>query len=105
MSFPSLADASLSNVFSNTISVLTTTGTTILIYPNEDGSYTGTLPNDSKIEGSWAQNGDETCFTRTQSTTSSTVCHLQLENKMLGDTWESTDPEGNPTTVTLVEGR
>ncbi len=98
--------------FANPMDVLT--GNTLLVgaspdaqmsvYPNEDGTYTGTLPDGSAIAGNWTVEGDTVCFIRTSPNAQAPICN-DMADAAVGDTWTGTGLEGAELTLTLVQGR
>ncbi|TNE60191.1 MAG: hypothetical protein EP340_00375 [Alphaproteobacteria bacterium] len=71
-----------------------TADVTYTVTMSEDGSYT----TDIGIEGTWEQNGDEVCFTRT---TGESSCQVLPEGKASGDSWEGETAAGDSATITI----
>ncbi len=101
---PGMAQDSMTALYGNTMSVTYPDGATVLLYVNEDQTYSGKLPDGSEISGVWQLIGTELCFTRQQPAPQAPACD-QFDGKQVGDTWQGTGLNDLTVTLTLLEGR
>lgn len=99
---PALADP-MASTYGNTVVVTYGDGTTVNIYVNEDGTYTGSSPM-GESAGTWTASGGQTCFTQSSPEPGEPSCS-QTVSKNVGDSWQSTGQGGAPVTVTIQAGR
>lgn len=99
---PALADP-MATAYGNTVVITYGDGTTVNLYVNEDGTYTGTSPA-GESAGTWAVSGGQTCFTQTSPEAGEPSCSKTV-SKSVGDSWQSTGQGGAPVTITIQEGR
>jgi hypothetical protein len=100
---PAMAADPMSAAYGNTVSVVYGDGTTVKLFIDEGGSYTGESPQ-GQSSGSWAINGDETCFTQQAPEATPPSCSPTV-NKNVGDSWQATGQGGAPVTVSITAGR
>jgi len=101
----SLALAGAMDIFiGNTLVVGVAPDAQMRIYSNEDGTYTGTLPDGTAISGDWTEDGDTICFIRKTPNEQAPICN-EIANVSVGDTWSATGLDGAELTLTLVKGR
>ena len=101
---PVMAQDSMAAFYGNTLSVTYPDDSAVLLYVNEDRTYSGKLPDGSEISGVWELTGTEVCFTRQQPAPEAPACD-QFDGKQVGDTWPGTGLNDLPVTLALVEGR
>ncbi|MDP2259785.1 MAG: hypothetical protein Q8J89_08735 [Caulobacter sp.] len=99
---PALADP-MATAYGNTVVITYGDGTTVNLYVNEDGTYTGSSPM-GESAGTWAVSGNQTCFTQSSPEPGEPSCSKTV-SKNVGDSWQSTGQGGAPVTVTIQEGR
>lgn len=85
-------------LFENTLKVDLTNGTSGTVLPNADGTFTADVPG-MKAGGTWADDGDKTCFTYEGETTK--YCAVYPADLQVGGSLK--DEAGN--TLTVVSGR
>lgn len=103
MAGPALAADPMASAYGNTVVIVYGDGTTVNLYVNEDGTYTGTSPA-GESAGTWTISGGQTCFTQTSPEASPPSCSKTV-NKNVGDTWTATGQGGAPVTITIQAGR
>ena len=103
MAGPALAADAMASAYGNTVVVTYGDGTTVMLYVNEDGTYTADSPQ-GQASGTWAISGGETCFTQTAPQPGEPSCSKTV-NKKVGDSWQSTGQGGAPVTITITAGR
>jgi len=89
----------------NTIEMQTEDGSVSKLYMNEDGTYMVVLSDGTDAAGVWEDNGAETCYTRTEPEPLDATCSENPAEIAVGASWEATNANGEPVTVTIVEGR
>ncbi|MEJ2415733.1 MAG: hypothetical protein P8Y45_02125 [Exilibacterium sp.] len=94
---------SLDGAFGNTLLVSAGDAQTH-IYPNKDGTYTGTSPDGQAIAGTWREDGDKICFTRSKPKAEAPICNA-LGQIAVGDTVTATGLGGAEVTLSLIKGR
>lgn len=92
-SVPAFAGSTLDEVKTNGLTV-TSASVTYTVTLSDDGSYT----TDVGIEGTWEQDGDDLCFTRT---TGESNCQELPEGKVSGDSWDAENAAGEAVTVSI----
>lgn len=85
-------------LFENTLKVDLTNGKSGTVLPNADGTFTANVP-DMKAKGTWADDGDKTCFTYEGE--AEKYCAVYPANLKVGDSLK--DEAGN--TLTIMSGR
>ncbi len=88
----------------NTLLVGASPDAQMSVYPNADGTYTGTLPDGSAIGGNWTVEGATVCFIRTSPNAQAPICN-DMADAAVGDTWTASGLDGAELTLTLVQGR
>jgi len=78
------------------LKITTTSGATVLITFAANGTYT----TSSGSSGAWTINGDQLCTVRAADNASS--CGALPSGKVLGDSWATTDGNGNQVTASIV---
>jgi len=78
-------------------------GHVVKVYVNADHSYSIALPNGGVLKGTWADSGDQSCFTITDpppkpGTSAQPVC-LPVKEYKVGDSFQGEDPTGKFTGV------
>lgn len=99
---PALADP-MATAYGNTVVITYGDGTTVNLYVNEDGTYTGSSPA-GESAGTWAISGSQTCFTQASPEPTPPSCSKTV-SKNVGDSWQSTGQGGAPVTVSIQAGR
>ncbi len=100
---PALAADPMASAYGNTVVITYGDGTTVNLYVNEDGTYTGSSPM-GESAGTWAISGGQTCFTQSSPEATPASCSKTV-SKNVGDTWTSTGQGGAAVTVTIQAGR
>ena len=100
---PALAADAMSTAYGNTVVITYGDGTTVKLYIDQGGTYTGESPMGSS-SGVWAISGGETCFTQQAPEATPPSCGPTV-SKNVGDTWQGTGQGGAPVTITIVAGR
>lgn len=83
--------------YGNTIVSTYSDGRVVKVYVEADHSYAITLPDGSKLTGTWADGADGSCFTVTnppQPAGAKPTCFALKEYKV-GDTFEGSDSTGS----------
>ena len=99
---PALADP-MATAYGNTVVITYGDGTTVNLYVNEDGTYTGSRPM-GESAGTWAISVSQTCFTQSSPEPTPDSCSKTV-SKNVGESWQSTGQGGAPVTVTIQAGR
>ncbi len=100
---PALAADPMAAAYGNTVTIVYGDGTTVKLFIDEGGTYTGDSPM-GQSSGTWAINGGETCFTQQSPEATPPSCSATV-SKNVGDTWQGTGQGGAPVTVSIVAGR
>ena len=100
---PARADDPMSAAYGNTVTIVYGDGTTVKLFIDEGGSYTGESPQ-GQSAGTWTIAGGQTCFTQTAPEATPPSCGPTV-SKTVGDTWEGTGQGGAPVTISIVAGR
>lgn len=100
---PALAADPMATAYGNTVVITYGDGTTVKLFIDEGGSYTGESPMGASA-GTWAISGSQTCFTQQSPEATPPSCSPTV-NKNVGDTWQGTGQGGAPVTVTIQAGR
>jgi hypothetical protein len=100
---PALAADPMSSAYGNTVVITYGDGTTVKLYIDEGGTYTGDGPTGA-TSGSWAISGGQTCFTQQSPEAAPPSCGPTV-SKSVGDSWQGTGQGGAPVTVTIQAGR
>ena len=87
----------LSGSFGNTTTMTYSDGSVVGFYFDEDGSFT----TDNGISGNWSLDGSRLCL----SNEGERRCGHWEGPYSAGDTWQQNDPDGNPMTVAITQGR
>lgn len=103
MAGPALAADPMASAYGNTVVIVYGDGTTVNLYVNEDGTYTGSSPM-GESAGTWAISGNKTCFTQSSPDATPPSCSPTVA-KNVGDTWTGTGQGGAPVTITIQAGR
>ena len=101
-----VAAGTWSGAYDNTIVSTYDDGRVVNVYVEDDGTYTIVPKTGDTISGTWADDGNESCFTITApaaATGGDPLCFDKKEYKV-GDTFEGTDATGHFTAV-IVKGR
>ena len=100
---PALAADPMAAAYGNTVNIVYGDGTTVKLFIDEGGSYTGESPA-GQSSGTWSISGGQTCFTQTAPEPTPPSCGPTV-SKNVGDSWQSTGQGGAPVTVTIQAGR
>jgi hypothetical protein len=100
---PALAADPMSTAYGNTVVITYGDGTTVKLYIDEGGTYTGDGPTGS-TSGAWSISGGETCFTQQSPEAGPPSCGPTV-SKTVGDTWQGSGQGGAAVTVTIQAGR
>jgi len=100
---PALAGDPMAGVYGNTVQVVYGDGTTVTLYIDEGGSYTGDGPTGATA-GTWAISGGQTCFTQSSPEPTPPSCAPTV-SKAVGDTWQAPGQGGATATISIVAGR
>jgi hypothetical protein len=103
MAGPAFADP-MASVYGNTVVITYPGDAKVKLFINADGTYTGTGPDGSASAGTWAVQGDQTCFTQTSPAAGPASCSPTVEKKV-GDVWTGPGQGGAEVSITIVEGR
>lgn len=88
--------------FGNTLSATDANGAVTRYYFNADHTYAMTLPNGTRIEGTWEADAQQTCLTPTGGARD---CNAFESQHVLGDNWNVTMPDGSTLVVAITPGR
>ena len=91
--------------FGNTLNAEFPDGSSVALYADEDGTYTGTTSDGTEISGVWHLEGDNTCFERQSPSPQPAVCTISLAGRSVGDSWSVDDNQGRTLTLSLTAGR
>ncbi|HRD47304.1 MAG TPA: hypothetical protein PLF78_12560 [Caulobacter sp.] len=100
---PALAADPMASAYGNTVVIVYGDGTTVNLYVNEDGTYTGSSPA-GESAGTWAISGGQTCFTQSSPEPTPPSCSKTV-NKNVGDSWQGEGQGGAPVTISIQAGR
>lgn len=100
---PALAADPMASAYGNTVVIVYGDGTTVNLYVNEDGTYTGSSPM-GESAGTWAISGKQTCFTQSSPEPAPASCSPTV-TKNVGDSWTGTGQGGAPVTISIQAGR
>lgn len=103
MAGPALAADPMASAYGNTVVIVYGDGTTVNLYVNEDGTYTGSSPM-GESAGTWAISGSQTCFTQSSPEPTPPSCSKTV-TKNVGDSWTGQGQGGAPVTITIQAGR
>lgn len=103
MAGPALADDPMASTYGNTVVIVYGDGTTVKLFVNADGTYTGSSPM-GESAGSWTASGGQTCFTQTAPQAAPPSCSPTV-SKNVGDSWTGTGQGGAPVTISIQAGR
>ncbi len=95
-----------SALFGNTVVITSATGVTKAVV-NADHTYATTLPDGKTVKGTWAAEGDNTCYTQTEPAPAADAKPFcaKNEDRKVGDSWEAKGPDGSTTKFELVAGQ
>ena len=99
------ADSPIASLFGNTVVITSAAGVTKAMV-NADHSYSTVMPDGSTLKGTWAENGDNTCYTQTDPAPAADYKPFCAPNvaRAVGDTWDAKGPDGSDVKFTLVAG-
>lgn len=100
---PALAADPMAAAYGNTVTIVYGDGTTVKLFIDEGGAYTGESPM-GQSSGTWEISGGQTCFTQQAPEATPPSCSPTV-SKNVGDSWQGTGQGGAPVTVTIVAGR
>ena len=100
---PALAADAMATAYGNTVVITYGDGTTVKLFIDEGGSYTGDSPMGASA-GTWSISGGQTCFTQTSPEATPPSCGATV-SKNVGDVWQGTGQGGAPVTITIQAGR
>jgi hypothetical protein len=92
----------IQNSYGNTIVVTFANGGEARYHFEADGTFTMAAPDGSAVDGAYAINADQICFTPTGGEQS---CAPYVGDKNVGDAWTQTGSDGSTITVSLQAGR
>ncbi|HEX7776502.1 MAG TPA: hypothetical protein VF449_08235 [Parvibaculum sp.] len=94
------------NLFGNTVVITSAAGVTKAMV-NKDNTYSTVLPDGKAVKGTWAAQGDETCYMQTDPAPAAGTKPYCLKNEphKVGDTWEAPGVDGKPEKFQLVAGQ
>jgi hypothetical protein len=94
------------NLIGNTVVITSASGVTKAMI-NADNTYTTVLADGSTVKGTWAAEGDNTCYTQTDPAPAADAKPFCTPNeaRAVGDTWESKGPDGSVVKFALVAGQ
>jgi hypothetical protein len=92
-------------LFGNTVVITSSAGVTKAMV-NADNTYTSVLPDGSEVKGTWAVDGDKTCYTQTDPAPAADAKPFcaPTETHAVGDKWEAKGPDGSSVKFELVAG-
>lgn len=100
---PALAADPMAAAYGNTVTIVYSDGTTVKLFIDEGGTYTGESPA-GQSAGTWSISGGQTCFTQTSPEATPPSCGPTV-SKNVGDTWQGTGQGGAPVTISILAGR
>lgn len=100
---PALAADPMSAAYGNTVTIVYGDGTTVKLFIDEGGAYSGESPA-GQSSGTWEISGGQTCFTQQAPEATPPSCSPTVA-KNVGDSWQGTGQGGAPVTVSIVAGR
>ncbi|MFZ4606903.1 MAG: hypothetical protein ACOYM5_11645 [Caulobacter sp.] len=100
---PALAADPMASAYGNTVVITYGDGTTVKLFIDEGGSYTGESPMGA-TSGSWSISGGQTCFTQQSPEAAPPSCGPTV-SKSVGDSWQGTGQGGAPVTLSIQAGR
>lgn len=89
-------------LFGNTLQIATAKGV-LKVLVNADGTYSRVGPDGSTVSGTWAETGEQLCFTAQKPEPRPAVCMPRI-SQGVGASW-SAQLGGGPVTLTIVSGR
>lgn len=100
---PALAGDPMAGAYGNTVQIVYGDGTTVKLYVDEGGSYTGEGPA-GPTAGTWTISGGQTCFTQSSPEATAPSCSATV-SKQVGDTWQAAGQGGAMATISIIAGR
>ena len=99
------AASPIESLFGNTVVITSTSGVTKAMV-NADNTYETLMPDGKSVKGTWAADGDNTCYTQTEPAPGADYKPFCTANvaRAVGDTWESKGPDGTDVKFALVAG-
>jgi hypothetical protein len=93
------------NLFGNTVVITSKAGVTKAMV-NADNTYETHLADGSVVKGTWAVDGDNTCYTQTEPAPAADAKPFCTPNeaRAVGDKWSAKGPDGSDVTFELVAG-
>jgi hypothetical protein len=93
------------NLIGNTVVITSSAGVT-KAKVNADNTYETHLADGSVVKGTWAVDGDNTCYTQTDPAPSAEMKPFCAPNeaRAVGDTWSAKGPDGSDVKFELVAG-
>jgi hypothetical protein len=100
---PLCAQAAPDALFGNTLQITTPKGAVLKVLVNADGTYQRIAPDGSTVIGTWAETGDQMCFTPVKPEPKPATCIPKI-TQAVGATWTA-QIGGGTATLTIVSGR
>lgn len=100
---PLAAQAAPDGLFGNTLKITLASGAVLKVLVNADGTYSRINPDGSTATGTWAETGDQLCFTAVKPEPKPAVCMAKI-TQSVGATWTA-QLGGGAATLTIVAGR
>lgn len=98
---PALADT-MTNAIGNTVTTTGPDGATVKWHFEDGGKFSMTAPDGSVASGTWEQKDGKICVTPAGG---QTQCAGAVEGKKVGDSWTTTNDQGQTVTVALIAGK
>lgn len=98
---PALADT-MRNAIGNTVTTTGSDGATVKWYFADGGQFSMKTPDGAVVAGTWEQKDGKICVTPAGG---SAQCADAVEGKNVGDSWTTTNGQGQTITVALLAGQ
>jgi hypothetical protein len=97
------AQAAPKALFGNTLQIKLANGTVLKVLVDADGTYSRIGPDGSTVTGTWAETGEQICFTPQKPEPRPAVCMPRI-TQAVGATW-SIQLAGGAATAMIIAGR